>query len=88
LPFEIVTGIRDPGGGITDGGYRSKRVACSIIKVGLLAVSYFYGSLSHGQFDETSAARNAIFTRECCGKPHAPERNIVKLLDGLIFASA
>jgi len=41
LPFEIVTGISDPGGGIADGGYRSKRVACSIIKVGLLTVPYF-----------------------------------------------
>jgi hypothetical protein len=41
-------------------GYSSERAACSISKVRLLAVTFF-GSLFHRHFDQTSAARNAIF---------------------------
>jgi hypothetical protein len=86
--FEVVAGIGDPGAGITDAGYRSERAACSIIKVRLLAVLYFYGSPFHRQFDQMSAAINTIFAARCSGKPHALKRNILKLSAGLIFASA
>jgi hypothetical protein len=62
------------GAGIAMPADTSKRVACSIIKVGLLAALYFHGL----QFDEISAR----------GRCDEPKRSIVKLLDGLIFASA
>ena len=73
---------------MTAAGYNdsSERAVCLIIKVELRAV-IFLAPFFTGNFDQ-AAARSLSRRVGVSGKPHAPKRNIVKLLDGLIFASA